>query len=47
MLLKLGARKEHLLPALERVKATHLLEQPMQKLSGGETQRVTGSRPTQ
>ncbi|MDF4405618.1 ATP-binding cassette domain-containing protein, partial [Vibrio parahaemolyticus] len=29
MLLKLGVRQEHLLPALERVNATHLLEQPM------------------
>ena len=44
MLLKLGVRKEHLLPALERVKATHLLKQPMQKLSGGETQRVLLAR---
>ncbi|APC11765.1 MULTISPECIES: zinc ABC transporter ATP-binding protein ZnuC [Providencia] len=44
MLLKLGARKEHLLPALERVKAAHLLDQPMQKLSGGETQRVLLAR---
>ncbi|WP_369311275.1 zinc ABC transporter ATP-binding protein ZnuC [Providencia rettgeri] len=44
MLLKLGVRQEHLLPALERVNATHLLEQPMQKLSGGETQRVLLAR---
>ncbi|GAB1440368.1 zinc ABC transporter ATP-binding protein ZnuC [Providencia sp.] len=44
MLLKLGARKEHLLPALERVNAIHLLDQPMQKLSGGETQRVLLAR---
>lgn len=44
MLLKLGVRQEHLLPALERVNATHLLDQPMQKLSGGETQRVLLAR---
>ncbi|EPL9568022.1 zinc ABC transporter ATP-binding protein ZnuC [Providencia rettgeri] len=44
MLLKLGVRQKHLLPALERVNATHLLDQPMQKLSGGETQRVLLAR---
>ncbi|MEQ4673160.1 zinc ABC transporter ATP-binding protein ZnuC [Providencia vermicola] len=44
MLLKLGVRQAHLLPALERVNATHLLDQPMQKLSGGETQRVLLAR---
>ncbi|HBO21832.1 MULTISPECIES: zinc ABC transporter ATP-binding protein ZnuC [unclassified Providencia] len=44
MMLKLGVRSEHLLPALERMKATHLINQPMQKLSGGETQRVLLAR---
>lgn len=44
MMLKQGVRTEHLLPALERVKATHLIDQPMQKLSGGETQRVLLAR---
>lgn len=44
MMLKLGVRSENLLPALERVKATHLINQPMQKLSGGETQRVLLAR---
>ncbi|BBG58788.1 zinc ABC transporter ATP-binding protein ZnuC [Providencia rustigianii] len=44
MMLKQGVRSEHLLPALERVKATHLIGQPMQKLSGGETQRVLLAR---
>ncbi|SUC26872.1 Zinc import ATP-binding protein ZnuC [Providencia rustigianii] len=32
MMLKQGVRSEHLLPALERVKATHLIGQPMQKI---------------
>ncbi|HGF6559461.1 zinc ABC transporter ATP-binding protein ZnuC [Providencia sp. PROV188] len=44
MMLKQGVRTAHLLPALERVKATHLIDQPMQKLSGGETQRVLLAR---
>ncbi|MBP6121248.1 MULTISPECIES: zinc ABC transporter ATP-binding protein ZnuC [Providencia] len=44
MMLKIGVRSTHLLPALERVKATHLIDQPMQKLSGGETQRVLLAR---
>lgn len=44
LMLKPGVRKDQLLPALERVKATHLLSQPMQKLSGGENQRVLLAR---
>lgn len=44
MMLKQGVRTAHLLPALERVKAAHLIDQPMQKLSGGETQRVLLAR---
>lgn len=42
--LRPGARKEDILPALKRVQAGHLLEAPMQKLSGGETQRVLLAR---
>lgn len=44
LMLKPAVRSDQLLPALERVKAAHLLTQPMQKLSGGETQRVLLAR---
>lgn len=38
------AHKEDILPALKRVRAGHLINAPMQKLSGGETQRVLLAR---
>lgn len=38
--LRPGTRKADILPALKRVQAGHLVEAPLQKLSGGETQRV-------
>lgn len=44
MRLKPGVKKDDILPALKRVQAAHLLEQPMQKLSGGENQRVLLAR---
>ncbi|KPD02880.1 zinc ABC transporter ATP-binding protein ZnuC [Moellerella wisconsensis] len=44
MLLKPKVKTKDILPALMRVKAEHLIEQPMQKLSGGETQRVLLAR---
>ncbi|WP_058911359.1 zinc ABC transporter ATP-binding protein ZnuC [Entomohabitans teleogrylli] len=44
MRLRPGVRKADLLPALRRVQATHLLDAPMQKLSGGENQRVLLAR---
>ncbi|WP_114195124.1 zinc ABC transporter ATP-binding protein ZnuC [Edaphovirga cremea] len=44
MRLKPGAKKADILPALKRVQAAHLLNQPMQKLSGGENQRVLLAR---
>lgn len=44
MRLKPGVKKADILPALKRVHAAHLLEQPMQKLSGGENQRVLLAR---
>ncbi|WP_446471281.1 zinc ABC transporter ATP-binding protein ZnuC [Xenorhabdus stockiae] len=44
MMLKPGVKSTDITPALERVKAAHLLQQPMQKLSGGETQRVLLAR---
>ncbi|WP_027712171.1 zinc ABC transporter ATP-binding protein ZnuC [Dickeya chrysanthemi] len=44
MLLRPGVNKQDIMPALKRVQAGHLLEQPMQKLSGGETQRVLLAR---
>ncbi len=44
MRLKPGVKKADILPALKRVQAAHLLEQPMQKLSGGENQRVLLAR---
>lgn len=44
MRLKPSVKKADILPALKRVQAAHLLEQPMQKLSGGENQRVLLAR---
>ena len=44
MRLRPGARKEDILPALKRVQAGHLIDAPMQKLSGGENQRVLLAR---
>ncbi|EEP91474.1 zinc ABC transporter ATP-binding protein ZnuC [Yersinia kristensenii] len=44
MRLKPGVKKVDILPALKRVHAAHLLDQPMQKLSGGENQRVLLAR---
>ncbi|MEI7352295.1 zinc ABC transporter ATP-binding protein ZnuC, partial [Pectobacterium parmentieri] len=44
MRLRPGVKKQDILPALKRVQAAHLLEHPMQKLSGGETQRVLLAR---
>ncbi len=40
MRLKPGVKKADILPALDRVHAVRLLDQPMQRLSGGENQRV-------
>ena len=42
--LRPGTRKADILPALKRVQAGHLGEAPLQKLSGGETQRVLLAR---
>ncbi|TCW00028.1 zinc ABC transporter ATP-binding protein ZnuC [Biostraticola tofi] len=44
MRLRPGVSKVEIVPALERVQAAHLLLQPMQKLSGGEMQRVLLAR---
>ncbi|MBS1206340.1 MAG: znuC [Proteobacteria bacterium] len=44
MRLRPGTRKEEIVPALKRVQAAHLVDAPMQKLSGGETQRVLLAR---
>ncbi|CRH34148.1 Zinc import ATP-binding protein ZnuC [Pantoea ananatis] len=44
MRLSRGARNQDILPALKRVQAGHLLTSPLQKLSGGETQRVLLAR---
>ena len=44
MRLRPGVRKADVLPALKRVQAGHLLNSPLQKLSGGETQRVLLAR---
>ncbi|WP_127958332.1 zinc ABC transporter ATP-binding protein ZnuC [Serratia microhaemolytica] len=44
MQLKPGVGKSDILPALQRVQAAHLIDQPMQKLSGGENQRVLLAR---
>lgn len=44
MTLKPGVHDKDILPALERVNAAKLINQPMQKLSGGESQRVLLAR---
>jgi len=44
MRLSRGARLQDILPALKRVQAGHLLTSPLQKLSGGEMQRVLLAR---
>lgn len=44
MRLRPGVSKADVLPALKRVQAGHLLTSPLQKLSGGETQRVLLAR---
>ncbi len=44
MRLRPGVSKADILPALKRVQAAHLIEAPMQKLSGGENQRVLLAR---
>lgn len=44
MRLRPGTRKDDIIPALKRVQAAHLVDAPMQKLSGGETQRVLLAR---
>ncbi|MGC6386939.1 zinc ABC transporter ATP-binding protein ZnuC [Ewingella sp. S1.OA.A_B6] len=44
MRLKPGVKRQDILPALKRVQAAHLIDQPMQKLSGGENQRVLLAR---
>ncbi|STI17367.1 high-affinity zinc transporter ATPase [Escherichia coli] len=41
--LRPGTHKEDILPALKRVQAGHLINAPMQKLSGGETAACTVS----
>lgn len=42
--LRPGTRKDDILPALKHVQAGHLIDAPLQKLSGGETQRVLLAR---
>lgn len=42
--LRPNTQKMDILPALKRVQAGHLIDAPMQKLSGGETQRVLLAR---
>ncbi|PIJ55186.1 zinc ABC transporter ATP-binding protein ZnuC, partial [Leucobacter sp. OAMSW11] len=44
MRLKPGVDRTDILPALKRVQAEHLADAPLQKLSGGETQRVLLAR---
>ncbi len=44
MRLRRGVKKADILPALKRVQAGHLQHYPLQKLSGGETQRVLLAR---
>ncbi|KFC81537.1 zinc ABC transporter ATP-binding protein ZnuC [Buttiauxella agrestis] len=44
MRLRPGVKNADILPALKRVQAAHLIEAPMQKLSGGENQRVLLAR---
>jgi len=44
MRLTRGSKLAEIMPALKRVQAGHLLNSPLQKLSGGETQRVLLAR---
>ncbi|MDR0807487.1 MAG: zinc ABC transporter ATP-binding protein ZnuC [Enterobacteriaceae bacterium] len=44
MYLRPHVKKADIIPALSRVQAKHLINMPMQKLSGGETQRVLLAR---
>lgn len=44
MRLSLGVKRTDIIPALQRVQAAHVLKYPLQKLSGGETQRVLLAR---
>lgn len=44
MRLRPGVTKRDIIPSLTRVKAEHLQDQPMQRLSGGEMQRVLLAR---
>lgn len=44
MLLRRGVKRGDILPALKRVQAAQLLNAPLQKLSGGEMQRVLLAR---
>lgn len=44
MRLRPSVKKTDISPALTRVQANHLIKMPMQKLSGGETQRVLLAR---
>ncbi|WP_033783319.1 zinc ABC transporter ATP-binding protein ZnuC [Pantoea sp. 9140] len=44
MRLTRGSKHAEIMPALKRVQAGHLLNSPLQKLSGGETQRVLLAR---
>lgn len=44
MALRAGTKSSDIAPALERSGVQHLLKMPMQKLSGGETQRVLLAR---
>ncbi|CCP03482.1 putative ABC zinc2+ transport system, ATP-binding component [Erwinia amylovora Ea644] len=44
MQLRPGVKRDDILPALKRVQAAHLLEFSLQKLSGGEMQRVLLAR---
>lgn len=44
MRLRPGVNKSDISPALKRVQAAHLIDAPMQKLSGGENQRVLLAR---
>ena len=44
MLLRRGVRRGDILPALKRVQAAQLINAPLQKLSGGEMQRVLLAR---
>lgn len=42
--LRAGVKRENIAPALARLHAGHLIDAPLQKLSGGETQRVLLAR---